>query len=395
MEHRPWPARGVKLMPGLSLYKGVQCSIRHNISKARINLYPAPMRSNIVRQALNPETTNMNPHALLRLALILTCGILLGAVNSGAQAGTPTVLTVFADDTIHFDAKTPSKYAHGSVTALDNGREITRTLTLAPSDPAQRLAAHLILRPIPKDEVSVWDPWDRAGNIRLSVPGQPDVEVIKFVTAYGGRAEYRVDVTDLAPILKGELTFKAFIDTWVSPAWVVDFSLETMADSLDRHALWVLPVAYEPSFTRERYGDSGLTRTVTIPEGQKRVLLHYFVSGHCTDGQDADEFVKKDNVISVDGVVVYRYQPWREDCREFRAVNPYTRRWSDGSWSCDYNRSGWCPGDYVRPLELDLTDHLTPGTHTVRFAIENVRPKDKKGQFGYWRVSAQLLGTDQ
>ena len=80
------------------------------------------------------------------------------------------------------------------------------------------------------------------------------------------------------------------------------------------------------------------------------------------------------------------------DCGNFRAINPYCKKWSDGYWSSDYSRSGWCPGDIVAPLELDLTDHLTPGTHTVRFMIENVRPEDENGHFGYWRISGRLLG---
>jgi hypothetical protein len=255
-----------------------------------------------------------------------------------------------------------------------------------------RIIAHLVVNPIPKDEVSVCDPWDRAGNIRLSIPGQPDLKLIKFITAYGGRTEYNIDISDLAPVLSGPVTFKAFIDTWLSPAWTVDLDLRFATDSLERVTQWVLPVMYEESFNRETYGDSGLSVPVDIPEGQGRVILHYYVSGHCTDGRDEDEFVKKDNVISVDGIVVYRYQPWRDDCWKFRDINPYTRRWSDGYWSSDYSRSGWCPGDYVEPLELDLTDHLTPGPHTIRFIIENVRPKGEDGHLGYWRVSAQLLG---
>jgi hypothetical protein len=122
------------------------------------------------------------------------------------------------------------------------------------------------------------------------------------------------------------------------------------------------------------------------------VMLYYLVSGHCTDGRDADEFQSKDNVFRVDGQVVYRYRPWRDDCRTFRDRNPYCRRWSDGSWSSDYARSGWCPGDQVTPLTLDLSDHFKAGAHRVRFHIERIRPKDEEGQYGYWRVSALLVG---
>jgi hypothetical protein len=282
----------------------------------------------------------------------------------------------------------------GKTRTEDNGRIIARTITLPPSDSTRRLLAHLVINPIPKDEIEVHDRWDRAGDVRLSLPGKPDLELIKFITAYGGRTEYRVDVTHLSPVLQGEVTIKAFIDTWVSPAWTVDFTLEYSADSLEQVTRWVEPVLFESSYTREAQGDTGILVNIDVPTGQRRVILHYYVSGHCTDGTDADEFVKKDNVISVDGVVVYRYQPWRDDCRNFREINPYTRRWSDGYWSSDYSRSGWCPGDFVKPLELDLTDHLTPGPHAIRFTIENVRPKNEKGDHGYWRVSGAVLGVD-
>lgn len=320
-----------------------------------------------------------------------TFTVLAALLLSGVVYAQP--ISIFIANNIHFDQEDPGKYDTDSVKAEDNGRVIVRTVNLPENIESQKITAHLAVNPIPKDEVSVCDPWDRAGNVRIAVPGKPDCELIKFITAYGGRTEYNIDVTDLAPVLSGKVTFKAFIDTWLSPAWTVDLDLDYAPDSLARITEWVLPVIYVESFDRATYNDSGLTVSLEIPDRQqRRVLLHYYVSGHCTDGRDEDEFVKKDNVIAVDGNVVYRYQPWRDDCRQFRDINPYTRRWSDGYWSSDYSRSGWCPGDYVKPLELDLTDHLTPGRHSIHFMIENVRPKDENGQYGYWRVSAQLLG---
>lgn len=324
----------------------------------------------------------------MRIALFLIVSL---AASFDATAET---LPVFKAAGIHFSPDHAGKFATISVRAEDNGRVIARTVTLPHADSTTRIVAHLVINPIPKDEIEVHDRWDRAGDVRISIPGMPDLELIKFITAYGGRTEYNVDVTHLSPVLQGETTIKAFIDTWVSPAWTVDFELVYSSDSLERVSRWVTPMMFEHSYTREVQGDTGMLVNVDVPSGQKRVILHYYVSGHCTDGTDADEFVKKDNVISVDGVVVYRYQPWRDDCRKFREINPYTRRWSDGYWSSDYSRSGWCPGDFVRPLELDLTDHLTPGPHTIRFAIENVRPKNEKGDHGYWRVSAAIMGVD-
>jgi hypothetical protein len=238
----------------------------------------------------------------------------------------------------------------------------------------------------------MYDPWDRAGNIRLSIEGKPDIELIKFITAYGGFTEYEVDVSHLDNVLKGPCTIKAFIDTWSSPGWKVDFKLKYRWPYEGVNPTWTEGILYEDSFNQKNMGDEGVEIDIDVPDGIERVKLYYLVSGHCTDGTDADEFVSKDNVIYVDDVVVYRYKPWRDDCRKFRSINPYTRRWSDGNWSSDYSRSGWCPGDMVEPLRLDLTDHLTPGKHKIRLVIEDIRPEDENGHFGYWRVSGYLLG---
>jgi hypothetical protein len=316
------------------------------------------------------------------------------------------VVAVFEGEAVHFLEAEPGRYASEGVSVEESGRVIVRTVVVEPPPSFDRIVARVTTRPVPKDDVSVNDPWDRAGNVRLSVAGAPDVEIVKFVTAYGGETTFEADVTALAPLLRGACTFKGFVDTWVSPGWRMDFGIafeagaEPVLDGVPPAppagaADWVLPLLYEESVTAEKLAGGPMEAAVTVPAGAKRVVLRYLVSGHCTDGTDDDEFVSKDNVITVDGAEIERFRPWRDDCRQFRAVNPYTRRWSDGSWSSDYSRSGWCPGDRVMPRLIDLTGVLAPGTHTVSFNVENVRPRNADGHFGYWRVSAALLGWNE
>jgi hypothetical protein len=334
--------------------------------------------------------------AVAALAAVLV--ILWGTTAVGQESPTAasTTVEVFHAAAIHFDPEAPDGFPTEGVTHEENGRVAVATVTLPPAAEGTRILARVVTRPIPKDEVSVHDPWDRAGNVRLCLPGRPDIEVVKFVTAYGGVTEHEVDVTHLASVLRGECVFKGFIDTWLSPAWTIDFSLvfEAQGDG-EPPPGWVMPLLYEPSATAENLGESGYAVGVEVPDGIGRVVLYYLASGHCTDGRDEDEFVSKDNVISVDGTVVERFRPWRDDCRRFRDVNPYTRRWSDGWWSSDYSRSGWCPGDWVRPVTLDLSDHLGAGPHSVRFNIEGVRPKGDDDHLGYWRVSSYLVGWNR
>jgi hypothetical protein len=330
---------------------------------------------------------------LLWAALAAAVGALVVMSAAGASGDARTV-AVFEGAAIHFDPEAADPDPADDTTYEENGRVAVRTATLPDRAQGTRITARVATRPIPKDEISVHDPWDRAGNVRLVVPGRPDIEIVKFVTAYGGVTEHEVDVTHLAPVLEGECTFKGFVDTWLSPAWTIDLSLvfESDDERRDPPPDWVVPLLHEPSASAESLGESGHAVDVDVPERTRRVLLYYLVSGHCTDGRDEDEFVSKDNVISVDRVVVERFRPWRDDCRRFRDVNPYTRRWSDGWWSSDYSRSGWCPGDWVPPVALDLTDHLTPGRHTVGFNIEGVRPRGDDDHLGYWRVSSYVVG---
>lgn len=325
-----------------------------------------------------------------RLALIAVAGLLV-VMTSAVQANDTTV-EIFAGDNIHFDPEDPIGDSREAITVLDNGRIIQISVDLPDFSDPVRITARVTVHPIPKDELSVYDKWDRAGSIRLMSDSFPDLEIVKFVTAYGGLTDWSVDVSHLSPLLRGQVQIAAFIDTWVSPAWQVDFSLEYKLDNTLPEYHWVTPLFFENSFDLEKYADTGAVMDAAVPEQQQRVMLYYLVSGHCTDGRGADEFVRKDNVLSVDDIAVFRYQPWRDDCRRFREVNPYTRRWSDGYWSSDYSRSGWCPGDVIAPLVLDLTDHLDSGQHDLRFKIESIRPKDEDGHYGYWRVSAYLVG---
>jgi hypothetical protein len=336
---------------------------------------------------------------VLCAAAVLTVGlIVVWAAAAPCAAEDATIIEVFSDNAIHFAPDDPGAFETDLVRSEENGRVIVRTVGLPKLEGPRSITARVTVRPVPKDETSVHDPWDRAGNVRLSREGEADIELVKFVTAYGGITEYEVDVSHLAPLLAGPCTFRGFIDTWSSPGWRIDFTLAVDADVSDHHGSpsenpdWAIGLLYEESLTEELMRDGPIEVRVEIPEGIGRVVMCYLVSGHCTDGRDADEFVSKDNVISVDGTVVHRFRPWRDDCRQFRGINPYTRRWSDGWWSSDYSRSGWCPGDRVAPLELDLSDHLGPGSHVVRFAVEDVRPKDDDGHFGYWRISSHLFG---
>lgn len=325
----------------------------------------------------------------------IACVPLLACAVTASSADVPraTDVAVFREAAIHFHADSAGRFAVPGVAVEESGR-VARTEANLPESPAAcRVKALLTIHPVPKDERTMFDRWDRAGNIRLSVEGAPDLEIVRFVTSYGGRTDHEVDVSELLPLLRGRRTLRAFIDTWVSPAWRVDCTLRYEPDTTYDAPSWSAPVLYVESFNRKDHG-RGVVVPFTVPPGLARVVLRVFTTGHCTDGRDEDEFVSKANVIAIDGVVVERFHPWRDDCRRYRDRNPYCSRWADGSWSSDYSRSGWCPGVEVDPTEIDVTDHAGAGSHELRYTIEEIRPADADGNYGYWRVSVAAVGWD-
>ena len=333
--------------------------------------------------------------------IVLACALASLATSSKGEtpafrpppAASTLDLPLFMQAAIFFSPDSVFHFATPGIDTRDDGRTIQREVTIPPVGGRTRVTAHLTIHPVPKDERTVHDRWDRAGNVRLQLDGRPDLELFRFITAYGGRTEHEIDLSHLLPLLHGPVRLAAFIDTWVAPAWAIDLTVKIEPDSTVDNADWAAPVLFAESLDL-KHGDGTISGEVEVPPGLRRVVLRYITTGHCTDGRDADEFISKANVISVDGRVVHRFHPWRDDCRRYRDRNPYTPRWTDGSWSSDYSRCGWCPGLEVDPVEIDLTDHLSAGRHTIRVAVEGIRPVDAAGHHGYWRVSASLLGWD-
>jgi hypothetical protein len=332
----------------------------------------------------------------LIIPAILVC-ILLFLVGCGerVQPPEPEVVSLFSDVTVHFTPNDSTLYDSPFASARDKGRIMVTYREMAASRGPGRVLLQLEVRPIRKDIRNMVDRWDRAGCIRLLKPDMAPVELVRFMTAYGGATRHEVDITHLAPLLTGHCEFEVFIDTWVSPAWKVDAELvfiPAAVGGVDPPA-WALGALFpEGGLTA---ANPSVSAEVIIPTRTRWVELTALTSGHCTDGRDADEFITKDNVLLVDGREVYRWRPWRDDCEDFRTVNPYCAKWSDGSWSSDYPRSGWCPGDVVDPEFIDLSDRLTPGRHLLTWLVEDIRPQDPEdpdGHHGYWRVSASLSG---
>lgn len=226
--------------------------------------------------------------------------------------------------------------------------------------------------------------------------------------------QWQQDITDLYPLLEDEAYVGVFIDTWTEQGYLASMELQfkestISCDRMQRRQ--VMPLLNTVYYIGQEYPDIFARKPITtdfvLPKGARNVRLKYIVTGH--GGHDGgDEFVQKENILSVDGKEVKRFIPWRDDCASFRRFNPATGVWLEkrvASYigengytekeveepvaSSDFSRSNWCPGTDVVPEEVELGD-LKAGCHTFTVDIPKAQPINGN-EMNHWLVSAYLV----
>ena len=226
--------------------------------------------------------------------------------------------------------------------------------------------------------------------------------------------QWQQDITDLYPLLEDEAYVGVFIDTWTEQGYLASMELQfkestISCDRMQRRQ--VMPLLNTVYYVGQEYPDIFARKPITtdfvLPKGARNVRLKYIVTGH--GGHDGgDEFVQKENILSVDGKEVKRFIPWRDDCASFRRFNPATGVWLEkrvASYigengytekeveepvaSSDFSRSNWCPGTDVVPEEVELGD-LKAGRHTFTVDIPKAQPINGN-EMNHWLVSAYLV----
>ena len=247
------------------------------------------------------------------------------------------------------------------------GQTVTKTVRLppAPDRPGRtpRILATVRVKPVytlVEGKLRPNDPWTRLGSVSVLVPpeegGTPtEVELMRFITPYGGPATFVQEVTALAPLLSGETTFQLFLSTYSQePGWRASFTLTYLDEEAGhRRPMLVVPLFNDAHVTGGPDGTARLAGTVDIPPGLARPRLQITTTGHATDGAGGNEFVSSDHLLRIDGRLVARWRPWSEAGGGLRPANPWSgREVVDGQevWASDFDRSGWHPGTEVSPV---------------------------------------------
>ena len=243
------------------------------------------------------------------------------------------------------------------------------------------------------------DWWDRKASVGVVHEDGGEVEIMRFMTPYRVGANWQLDVTDLQPLLSGEVRFRIFIDTWVGPGhpqgdgWLVSLGFEYKeGERQGPRPLAVIPLMAAESV---EYGnpsaESGRVAEVNLPDKSSAARVWIYVTGHGQgNSENCAEFCPKRHSFFLNDIERSK-TIWRDDC-----AATVTHGLQQGTWT--YSRAGWCPGDMVTPWQVVVpTEQLSSGILTVRWQPQpytNERADDYNNNGHtkpYYQVSALLI----
>jgi len=259
------------------------------------------------------------------------------------------------------------------------GSSANRTAEVTAAFPASgsyaKITLHLTLA-CPQGGCDAWDRFATLGVVQSGPSGDVVLEIARFMTPYGIGASWDIDVTQLRPILRGNVKLRAFIDTWVPQTgansgngWLLTTTFD-MKGGVGAHD----PIAVLPIWQRTYavYGEPTKPITTSVPPqtidlaplrsaGATTFAVRSFVTGHGQGGADnCAEFCPRTHTITV-ASKAHPLSVWRTDCATTAVPGQH------GTFT--YSRAGWCPGATVRDWTIDATADLASAS-SASFAYD-------------------------
>ncbi|MFT3766680.1 MAG: peptide-N-glycosidase F-related protein [Minicystis sp.] len=315
---------------------------------------------------------------LATVALASACGSNNPGTATGGAGGSGTN----QDAGVDAPSDDPVPGADAMVAAFDKtpiyftGDDNKRTVDLPASFPKEGAYSKIILHLSLECPSGGCDPWDRFGSLGVvTQKGTGDVpdtviEVARFITPYHVGASWDLDVTDLRPLLTGDLTMRAFIDTWVGPGsqygdgWLLSASFEMTGGIPEKLPVEVVPIWIQRNVVygdpAKPIADAAPAQMVALPKASS-YALRAFITGHGQgNAGNCAEFCQRTHTITA-GSTPHAQKIWRTDCATTAAPG------QQGTYK--YSRAGWCPGADVHPWTIDVTADVA-GSTMATFAYD-------------------------
>lgn len=252
----------------------------------------------------------------------------------------------------------------------------------------------LMIRTLKCDEKTTRDiypcgEWDYSTSTFVHVPVGDTAEVFElegFVTPYGKGLDlgekgwsFQYDVTDYAPLLKGEVDLSSG-----NNQELLDVKFLFVEGTPPRNILSVENLYPWGSYKYQAIADEEALKAQKIQLNPEAAgfMLRARISGHGHEGpRNCCEWDAKSHTYFVNKEVAFRWTVWK-DC----GMNPIYPQ--GGTWQFD--RAGWCPGTPLDTYDFELTRKVFPGDSIeIDYGIEMYRENGEKK--GYYRMSHQLF----
>jgi hypothetical protein len=204
--------------------------------------------------------------------------------------------------------------------------------------------------------------WDYLAYLFVQ-DGDQWVELSRFITTYHRESWWMADATPTLPLLDAG-GVRRFKWEW-APEWNVQPTETRINLRFSNQGKPERPVAITRLFTggafNAAYNDARVPVTADVPATASRVDLWAIITGHGAGTSQCAEFCNHQHEFTVgDATFLHEHDTIGDDLacvREWkRGLTP--NQW--GTWW--FGRGGWCPGQEVFPYQVDVTEHVTPGT---------------------------------
>ena len=210
--------------------------------------------------------------------------------------------------------------------------------------------------------------WDRLERIFLcdETGEKCETEIGRWITTYGRSGKWLTDITPLKPLFEkdGKYKFKFTVD---GDYYVNTLDFIFVKKETDQPKK-LIPLFNQREQFDENYNSQFEPQTLK-EENVKKAEIYAFITGHGNVSEQANcaEFCKFESVFSVNGndfEVDFKNAGTNDGC--FEEVKNGVVPNQYGSWP--YGRAGWCPGQDVKLIKIDVTDALVSGENTFSYA---------------------------
>ena len=211
--------------------------------------------------------------------------------------------------------------------------------------------------------------WDRLERLFLcdETGEKCETEIGRWITTYGRSGKWLTDITLLKPLFEknGKYKFKFTVDGDYYVNTLSFYFVEKEASSVKA----LIPLFNQREQFDETYNSHFEPVTFENSGDIKKAVIAAYITGHGNGSEAANcaEFCQFESVFTVNGKkfeIDFENAGTSDGC--FEEVKNGVVPNQYGSWP--YGRAGWCPGQDVKLIEIDITEALVSGENTFSYA---------------------------